>query len=137
MAFHPSRKVGDFQVMGGVSLKELKEHTNAVGGAFGDDTLATLVRDSALDVTEVEGEDSLDDTQAKRALLVPLNVWQSDQIRRMAIALGQTEDHKKFGVDEETPSGVEDVEVRNSTATSGIGTPAFDLSAIPAQKLNA
>ena len=90
MAFHPSRKVGDFQVMGGVSLKELKEHTNAVGGAFGDDTWATLARDSDLHVTEVEGEDSLNDTQAKRALLVLLNVWQSEQIRWMAIALGLT-----------------------------------------------
>ena len=69
MDFHPSRKVGHFQVMWRCSLKELKEHTSAVGGAFGDDTWATLVRDSALDVTEVEGEDSLDDTQAKRALL--------------------------------------------------------------------
>ena len=36
----------------------------------------------------------------------------------IANMLGQTEDYKKYGVDEETPSGVEDI--RNSTQRTGM-----------------
>ena len=42
--FHPSIK--DLQDLGGVSLKELKEHANAVGGYQGSDSRFLLVRDN-------------------------------------------------------------------------------------------
>ena len=109
----------DFQEMGGVKMKDLKTHTNAVGGKWGDDTWAALVRDSceeAFNTTE-DGEDTFDDTQPKRAILIPLDVFPSSQIMKISKSLGQSDDYKKFGVDEETPSGVE--EVRNSTQRSG------------------
>ena len=38
LAFHPNPRYVDFQEMGGVHLKELKMHTNNVGGAWGYDT---------------------------------------------------------------------------------------------------
>ena len=119
LAFHPSPRYVDFQEMGGVRLKDLKAHTNAIGGAWGDDTWAAMVRDNCeavLDTTE-DGADGLEDTQAKRAILIPINVFTSSQIMKIATLTGQTEDYKKFGVDEETPSGVEDI--RNSTQRSG------------------
>jgi hypothetical protein len=109
----------DFQEMGGVKLKDLKTHTNAVGGAWGDDTWAALVRDNCeaiLDTTE-DAAAGYDDTHAKRALLIPISAFTSTQIMKIATLTGQTEDYKKFGVDEETPSGVEDI--RNSTQQSG------------------
>lgn len=118
LAFHPSPRYVDFQEMGGVRLKDLKSHTNAIGGAWGEDTWAAMVRDSCeavLDTTE-DAAAGLEDTQAKRALLIPLSVFTSTQIIKIATQTGQTEDFKKFGVDEETPSGVEDV--RNSTQMS-------------------
>ena len=63
--------------------------------------------------TPEEEEQGLDDTRPKRALLIPLNVFTSSHIMKIAKATGQAEDFKKFGVDEETPSGVEDI--RNLT----------------------
>ena len=105
--------------MGGVRLKDLKSHTNAAGGSWGDDTWAALVKDNceeAFDNTD-DGVEGLEDTQAKRALLIPISVFQSSQIIKIATMLGQTEDYKKFGVDEETPSGVE--HIRNSTQNAG------------------
>ena len=109
----------DFQELGGVRLKDLKTHTNAVGGRWGDDTWAALVKDNfeeAFDNTS-DAVEGLDDTQPKRSLLIPLNVFPSSQIIKIATMLGQTEDYKKFGADEETPSGVEDP--RNSTQRTG------------------
>jgi hypothetical protein len=45
LAFHPSQAYQDLQEMGGVRLKDLKDHTNSVGGAWGRDTWACLVSD--------------------------------------------------------------------------------------------
>ena len=109
----------DFQEMGDVRLKDLKMHTNNVGGAWGEDTWANLVKDSCdaiFDSPEDEA-DGLDDCKAKRALLIPMNVFTSTHIIKIAAMLAQTEDYKKFGADEETPSGVE--YIRNSTQQSG------------------
>ena len=119
LAFHPSPRYLDFQEMGGVRLKDLKAHTNAVGGAWGEDTWAALVKDNCdavFDNTE-DGTAGLEDTKAKRALLIPVSVFTSSHIMRIATLTGQSEDYKKFGVDEETPSGVEDI--RNSTQRTG------------------
>ena len=119
LAFHASPRFADFQEMGGVGLKDLKAHTNAVGGAWGDDTWAALVRDSCDAVIEDPEDEAngLEDTKAKRALLIPINVFTSSHIIRIAALTGQSEDYKKFGVDEETPSGV--LDIRNSTQASG------------------
>ena len=97
----------------------MKAHTNAAGGAWGEDTWAALVKDNheeAFDNT-TDGDEGLEDTVAKRALLIPIEVFQSSQIIRIASLLGQSEDYKKFGADEETPSGVE--LIRNSTQMTG------------------
>ena len=106
--------------MGGVRLKDLKSHTNSVGGAWGDDTWAALVKDNCEAVFDSSNDnvEGLDDTQAKRALLIPINVFTSSQIIKIATMTGQTEDYKKLGVDEETPSGVVE-DIRNSTQTTG------------------
>ena len=106
--------------MGGVKIKDLKSHTNGVGGRWGDDSWAALVKDNFVENfnTSEEAVDGLEDTQPKRALLIPLNVFPSSQIMKIANMLGQTEDYKKYGVDEETPSGVEDI--RNSTQRTGM-----------------
>ena len=112
----------DFQEMGGVKLKDLKMHTNAVGGKWGEDTWAALVKDNyeeAFNDTGDDVDDALENTQAKRALLIPLTVFPSSHIMKVAEHLGQTDDYKKFGADEETPSGVE--EIRNSTQRPGQG----------------
>ena len=132
LAFHPSPRYVDFQEVGGVKLKDLKRHTNAVGGAWGEDTWANLVKDTC-DVAFETPEDEaagLEDTKAKRAVLIPMNVFTSTQIIKIASMLGQTEDYKKFGADEETPSGVEDI--RNSTQRSGssLNLVLNDLSSI-------
>ena len=119
LAFHPNPRYVDFQEMGGVRLKELKMHTNNVGGAWGDDTWANLVKESVDAIFESPEDEAagLEDGQAKRAILIPMNVFTSTQIMKFASMLGQTEDYKKYGADEETPSGVEDV--RNSTQAGG------------------
>ena len=119
--FSPSR-YRDFQEMGGVKLKDLKMHTNAAGGKWGEDTWAALVKDNYEegfnDTTEAV-DDALEKTQPKRSLLIPLSVFTSSHIMKLAELLGQTDDFKKFGADEETPSGVE--EIRNSTQRPGQG----------------
>jgi uncharacterized C2H2 Zn-finger protein len=127
LAFHASPRYMDFQEMGGVKLKDLKAHTNAIGGAWGDDTWAALVKDGCEAVFETPEEETagLEETQAKRALLIPINVFTSSHIMRIATMTGQTEDFKKFGVDEETPSGIEDP--KNSTQRSGTGASSLDL----------
>ena len=97
----------------------MKAHTNAARGAWGEDTWVALVKDNheeAFDNT-TDGDEGLEDTVAKRALLIPIEVFQSSQIIRIASLLGQSEDYKKFGADEETPSGVE--LIRNSTQMTG------------------
>ena len=112
----------DFQEMGGVRLKDLKMHTNAVGGKWGEDTWAALVKDNyeeGFNDTGDDVDDALEKTQPKRALLIPVSVFASSHIMKLAKLLGQTEDFRKFGADEETPSGVE--EIRNSTQRSGPG----------------
>ena len=106
----------DFQEMGGIRLKDLKTHTNSVGGAWGEDTWAAMVKDSCEAVLDTT-DDNLEETQAKRALLIPLSAFTSTHIIKIATATGQTEDFKKYGVDEETPSGCEDP--KNSTQRSG------------------
>ena len=131
LAFHASTRFVDFREMGGTSLKDLKMHTNAVGGAWGEDTWAALVRDEydAAFETPEEEEAGLEDTKPKRALLIPIGVFTSSHIIKIAKMTGQVEDYKKFGVDEETPSGVESVsgveslggsqDIRNSTQNTG------------------
>ena len=147
LAFHPSPRYLDFQEMGGVHLKDLKRHTNAMGGAWGDDTWAALVKESCdgiLDNTE-DIAASLEETKAKRALLIPINAFSSTQIMKIASLTGQSEDYKKFGADEETPSGVEvdDVrveedDVRNSTHQAGSSQNLVlnDLSSVRSSKDN-
>ena len=112
LAFHPSMIYKDLQEMGGVRLKELKDHVNSIGGCWGNDSWASLVRDDVdkdFDTTETEvGQSGLDNTQSKRALLIPVSCFSSTQIIRLCDLLGQNEDYKRFGADEETPSGVED-----------------------------
>ena len=100
-------------------LKDLKNHTNAVGGAWGDDTWAAMVKDNCEAVFDATDEDAagLEDTVAKRSLLIPINVFTSSHIIKLASFTGQTEDYQKFGADEETPSGV--LEVMNSTQRTG------------------
>ena len=111
--------------MGGVRLKDLKDHTNSVGGSWGNDSWACLVRDD-VDIdfettadNEV-GQSGLDNTQSKRALLIPVSVFSSTQIIRLCDFLGQNDDYKRYGADEETPSGVEEFSgYRNSTQLPG------------------
>ena len=82
---------------------------------------AALVKESydgVLDTTD-DIVASLEDTKAKRACLIPINAFSSTQIMKTATATGQSEDYKKFGADEETPSGVEAEDVRNSTHQTG------------------
>ena len=40
-----SQAYQDFQDMGGIKLKDLKDHTYDVGGSWGTDSWACLVRD--------------------------------------------------------------------------------------------
>ena len=42
LAFHPSQAYRDLQDRGGVKLKDLKDHNNAVGGSWGTDAWACL-----------------------------------------------------------------------------------------------
>ena len=107
LAFHPSQTIRDFQQLGGVNLKDLKEHTNAIGGAWGNDTWAFMVKDDADDFED--GKENLEDTKSKRALLIPTSVLTSSQIIKLCDALGQNDDYQRFGADVETPSGVEEV----------------------------
>ena len=118
LAFHPSPRFVDFQEMGGVRLKDFKAHTNAVGGAWGDDTWAAMVKDNCDAVLDATDDGAgLEDTVAKRALLIPIRVFTSTHIMKIASMTGQSEDYQKFGVDEETPSGV--LDFRNSTQRTG------------------
>ena len=57
--------------------KNLNAHTNVVGGAWGEDTYAALVRDDCEEVfqTPEEEDAGLDDTTPKCALLIPLGVF--------------------------------------------------------------
>ena len=123
LAFHPSRVYQELQEMGGVSLKDLKEHANAVGGCWGNDTWANLVRDDVdVDFEHSDTEDGagLENTQSKRAVLIPVSVFSSTQIICRCDLLGQNDDYKRFGADEETPSGVEEFSnYRNSTQMPG------------------
>ena len=122
--------------MGGVKLKDLKTHTNAVGGAWGDDTWAALVKDNyetVLESSSGQAEERQEETRPKRALLIPLSTFTSAQIIKIATMTGQTDHYKKFGADEETPSGVED-DVRNSTQrseTESYNLVLSDVSRIP------
>ena len=72
--------------------KNLNAHTNAVGGAWGEDTYAALVRDDCEEVFETpEEEDAgLDDTTPKRALLMPLVVFTSSHIMKIGTATGMS-----------------------------------------------
>ena len=124
LAYHPSRSIQDLQDLGGVSLKDLKDHANAVGGCWGSDSWALLVRDDAdIDIdtsADDEKQTGLENTQSKRAILIPVSVFTSTQKRRICDHLEQNDDYKRFGVDEETPSGVEEFSnYRNSTQIPG------------------
>ena len=123
LAFHPSQVHHDFVEMDGVKLKDLKDHVNSAGGAWGRDTWACLVSDEVDGDFEQTGiQSGLDDTKSKRAILIPISVFPSAQIMRICDLLGQNEDYRRFGADEETPSGVESSSVdglRNSTQLPG------------------
>ena len=103
--------------MDGVSVAELKKFVKAVGGAHGPDTWAQLVHPDVQDDFEEVEEDantsaSTWPTCNQRVILTPMSVFQSATIISLATATGQTEDYRKFGVDEETPSGVQHDSVR-------------------------
>ena len=117
LAFHPSSRYVDFQEMGGIKLKDLKSHAVASGGAWGEDTYAAMLRDNVEVLNETDDTSVVEDTVAKRAILIPLKVFNSSHIMKIASMTGQSEDYKRFGVDEETPSGV--LDIRNSTQRSG------------------
>lgn len=127
LAFHPSQTFRDLQELGGVRLKDVKDHTNSVGGSWGADTWACLVNDVAddFDSTEEGNAAGLENTKSKRALLIPVSIFTSAQIMKICDLLGQNEDYRRFGADEETPSGLqEDSRIpssayRNSTQVSG------------------
>ena len=101
--------------MVGVKLKDLKAHTNLIVGSRGEDIWASLVKGACEAVFEASEEETagLEETQAKRALLIPINVFTSSHIIRIATMTGQIKDYKSLGVDEETPSGAKDP--KNST----------------------
>ena len=84
--------------MGGVRLIFLKAHTNAVCGAWGENTWAALVKDTCEAVFETADyeADGLEDTQAKRALLIPINMFTSSHIIKIASMTGQTDDYKNL-----------------------------------------
>ena len=110
-----------------------------LGEAGGDDTWANLVKetvDAVFDTPEEEAA-GLEDGQAKRSILMPIEVFTSSQIMRMSNMLGQSDDYKKYGADEETPSGVEDV--RNSTQATGssLNLVLTDVSSINAPSIAA
>ena len=97
----------------------MKSHNNAAGGALRDNTWAALVKDNHEEPFDNsgEGDEGLEDTVANRAWLIRIDIFQSSQIIRIATLLGQSEDYKKYGADEETPSGVE--HIRKSTQMKG------------------
>ena len=134
LAFHPSQAYRNLQELGGVRLKDLKDQTNAIGGAWGSDSWACLVRDdveSDFETTQNNSPESgLDQTKSKRALLIPVSVFTSSQIMKICDSLGQNEDYKRFGADEETPSGVEDDGYRNSTQVPGSQAMTINMSRI-------
>ena len=129
LAFHASSAFRDFQELGGVRLKDLKDHTNGIGGAWGSDTWANLVKDDVDEFGEDEIHSGLEETKSKRAILIPLKVFTSAQIIKICDNTGQNDDYRRFGVDEETPSGVEEV-VRNSTQIPGSHPLNLQVSAI-------
>ena len=137
LAFHPSMIYKDLQEMGGVRLKELKDHVNSIGGCWGNDSWASLVRDDVdkdFDTTGTEvGQSGLDNTHSKKALIIPVSCFSSTQIIRLCDLLGQNEDYKRFGADEETPSGVEEFSsYRNSTQLPGSQGFRLQVSSIAA-----
>ena len=103
--------------MDGVTVSELKKFVNAAGGAHGSDTWAQLVHPDVQDDLE-DGDDDGNTTITnwrtcnQHALLTPLSVFQSATIISLAQVTAQTESFRKFGADEETPSGVQDESVR-------------------------
>ena len=129
LAFHPSLTFRDLQEMGGVKLKELKDHTNSIGGAWGADTWACLVKDDTDDFDN-DSNPGFDNTCSKRALLVPVSVFPSTTIIKVCDFLGQNDDYRRFGADEETPSGVEEEVQRNSTQLPGSQALSIQLSSI-------
>ena len=135
LAFHPSKVFQDLQEMGGVSLKDLKEHANAVGGCWGNDSWANLVRDDVeidFENSDSEAGTGLDNTRSKRAVLIPVSVFSPTQIIRLCDFLGQNDDYKRFGADEENPSGVEEFSnYRNSTQIPGSQGVRLHVSSIP------
>ena len=130
LAFHASQAFRDFQELGGVRLKDLKDHTNGIGGAWGADTWACLVREDVDEEFEPsETGSSLENTKSKRAILIPISVFTSAQIMKICDNLAQNEDYRRFGVDEETPSGVEEA-IRNSTQVPGSQALSLHVSSI-------
>ena len=129
LAYHPSQAYRDLQEMGGVRLKELKDHTNDAGGAWGADTWACLVKDDVDEFDETETNSGLDNTKSKRAILIPVSVFSSAQIIKICDYLGQNDDYRRFGADEETPSGVEDG-IRNLPQIPGSQELSIQLSSI-------
>ena len=56
-------------------------HTNLVGGAWGEDTWAALVRDDCDALDNGDYPETLDDT--KRAVLIPIDAFPSSQIMKI------------------------------------------------------
>ena len=95
----------------------------------GVDTWACLVKDDVDEFDETETNSGLDNTKSKRAILIPVSVFSSAQIIKICDYLGQNDDYRRFGADEETPSGVEDG-IRNSTQILGSQELSIQLSSI-------
>ena len=88
LAFHPSQLYPDLQEMNGI-----KDHVNSVGGCWGANSWACLVRDDVDIDFESSIDSGLDNTQSKRALLIPIRVFKSSQIMKFCNYLGQNDDY--------------------------------------------
>ena len=126
LALHNDKKYPDLQRMGFVKLMDLRSHLPSVGGLWNDSTYATFLRNEVddLDTTKYDKASMV----AKRAVLVPINVFTSAQKMKLCDLTGQKEYYSL--ADFETPSGVEDI--ANSTQASGgdIRLALSDVSSI-------
>ena len=126
LALHPDKKYPSFRELGQVSLIDVKQHLPSVGGIWDDTTFATLLR---ADVDDKDSSNITENMVAKRALLIPMNVFTSSQIMKICDVTGQKEYYSL--ADSETPSGVEDV-VNSTSMTSGLRLAVSDVSSIHA-----
>ena len=95
---------------------------------------AELVKATAADgsLQETLTQENLTDTVPKRAILVPAPLFPSAMLSKLCDLTGQRQEQARFGVDEETPSGVSMLEAgavaANSTQLSGVPAPSLNLN---------